>query len=225
MPEWKDVLTVLASLVASFAGAWAAFRFENHRRVTEEKKKNIGAGNRAIYGVYALWNVLEQFRKEVLEPYRGRPDAWLNLAAHAAPPIATDRFQTADLQFLLEQGQASIFAALMLEEQRFNLAIDLIRSRSDLVLNAVFPKMAAAGFGVGQAQSQDAVEEALGIDLCHKLKQITASIFQNVDEDLASLRSVYIDLRKALEGLYPGQKLLQVIFQDEAKPTNAKAPA
>jgi hypothetical protein len=225
MPEWKDVLAVLASLVASFAGAWAAFRFESHRRVEEEKKKNIGAGNRAIYGVYALWNVLEQFRKEVLEPYRGRPDAWLNLAAHPAPPIATDRFQTADLQFLLEQGQASIFAALMLEEQRFNLAIDLIRSRSDLVLNGVFPKMAAAGFGVGQTQNQDAVEKALGIDLCQKLKQITAAIFQNVDEDLASLQSVYVDLRKALEALYPGQKFLQVIFQDEAKPANAKAPA
>lgn len=225
MPEWKDVLAVLASLVASFAGAWAAFRFESQRRIAEEKRKNIGAGNRAIYGVYALWNVLEQFRKEVLEPYRGRPDAWLNLAAHPAPPIATDRFQTADLQFLLEQGQASIFAALMLEEQRFNLAIDLIRSRSDLVLNSVFPKMAAAGFGVGQAQNQDEVERALGIDLCHKLKQITGSIFQNVDEDLSSLRSVYVDLRKTLEALYPGQKFLQIIFEDEAKLADAKAPA
>lgn len=225
MPEWKDVLAVLASLVASFAGAWAAFKFESHRSEAEEQKKNIGAGNRAIYGVYALWNVLEQFRKEVLEPYRRRPDAWLNLAAHPAPPIATERFQTSDLQFLLERGQASIFAVLMLEEQRFNLAIDLIRSRSDLVLNAVFPKMAAAGFGVGHAQNQDAVEGALGIDLCHKLKQITAAIFQNVDEDLASLRSVYVDLRKALETLYPGQKFLQVIFEDEAKPGNPQALA
>lgn len=225
MPEWKDVLAALASLVASFAGAWAAFRFESQRKVAEEKKKNIGAGNRAIYGVYALWNVLEQFRKEVLEAYRGRPDAWLNLAAHPALPVATDRFQTADLQFLLEQGQASIFAALMLEEQRFNLAIDLIRSRSDLVLNGVHPKMATAGFGVGQAQNQDAVEKALGIDLCHKLHQITAAIFQNVDEDLASLRSVYVDLRKALEALYPGQKFLQVIFENEAKPANEKSPA
>lgn len=225
MPELKDVLAVLAALIASFAGAWAAFRFESHRKIAEEEKKNIGAGNRAIYGVYALWNVLEQFRKEALEPYRGRPDAWLNLAAHPAPPIATDRFQTADLQFLLEQGQASVFAALMLEEQRFNLAIDLIRSRSDLVLNGVFPKLAVAGFGVGQPQSQDAVEKALGIDLCHKLKHITTAIFQNVDEDLASLRVVYVDLRTALETLYPGQKFLQVIFQDEAKPENAKAPA
>jgi len=194
MPEWKDILATIAALVASFAGAWAAFRFESHRRVAEERKKNIGAGNRAIYGVYALWNVLEQYRKEVLEPYRGHADAWLNLAAHPAPPIATDRFQTADLQFLLERGKAGVFAALMLEEQRFNLAIDLIRTRSDLVLNGVFPKMAAAGFGVGQSQNQDAVEKVLGIDLCHKLKQVTKAIFLNVDEDLASLRSVYVDL-------------------------------
>ena len=111
----------------------------------------------------------------------------------------------------------------MLEEQRFNLSIDLIRSRSELILNAVFPKIAAAGFGVGQAQNYDAVEQALGIDLCHKLRHITAAIFQNVDDDIASLRIVYVDLRKALESIYPGQKFLQIIFEDKSKTAGPKA--
>lgn len=213
MPEWKDVLAVLGTLVASFAGAWVAFKFQAQQRKQEEIRKNVGAGNRAIYGVYALWNVLEQFRKEVMEPFRGRPDAWLNLAAHPAPPVGVDRFQAADLQFLLEKGQASAFAAVMLEEQRFHLAINLIQSRSQIVLDSVFPRMAAAGFGIGQAHVQQDVENVLGIDMCHKLRQITAAIYQNVDEDIASLRKLYGDLRKALETIYPKQKFLQVIFE------------
>lgn len=93
MPEWKDVLAALVTLVASFADAWAAFEFESRRTKREEDEKRIGAANRAIYTVYHYWNVLEQYRKEALEAYRGKADAWLNLAAHPATPTATDRFQ------------------------------------------------------------------------------------------------------------------------------------
>jgi hypothetical protein len=223
VPEWKDVLAALAALVASFAGAWAAFKLQAHDKRTEQTRRNVGSGNRAIYDVFAFWNVLEQFRKEVLQPYRNRPDAWLNLAAHPAAPIGVDRFDASSLQFLLEEGHASIFASLMLEERRFHLAIDLIRSRSELVLGTVFPRMAAAGFRVGQPQSEEDVELALGVDVCHKLRQTTAAIIQNVDEDLVSLRQLYVDLRKALQSLYPGQKFVQVDFDQPPEKANGAA--
>ncbi|EGI76939.1 hypothetical protein HGR_09204 [Hylemonella gracilis ATCC 19624] len=213
----------MVTLVASFAGAWAAFRLQAHEKNNELIRHNVGAGNRAIFDVYALWNVLEQFRKEVLEPSRGRPDAWLNLAAHPAAPVAVDRFDASALQFLLEEGHASVFASLMLEERRFHLAIDLIRSRSELVLDTVFPKMATAGFNVMQPQNETEVEQAIGLDVCHKLRQITAAIFQNVDEDLTSLRQLYVDLRTAMQALYPGRKFVQVDF--DRKPEDAGGAA
>lgn len=225
MPEWKDVLAALMSLIASFVGAWAAFKFESQRWNAEKEEKEIGAGNRAIYTVYALWSVLEQYRKDVLEPFRGRHDAWLNLAAHPVPPVATDSFHPSDLQFLLEKRQASLFAALMLEEQRFDLAMSLIRSRSDLVLNSVFPRMAEAGFGVGHARNRADIERVLGIDVCHKLQQMTNAIYQNVDENLASLRTAYIDLRKALETAYPKRKFLQIVFETDTELGNPVPPA
>jgi hypothetical protein len=182
--------------------------------------------NRAIYGVYGFWNVLEQYRKEALEPLRARPDdAWLNLAAHPTPPSATDRFLTADLQFLLENGQPSIFAALMLEQQRFDLAMGLIAGRSRLILESVFPKMAVAGFAVGKSQDLADVESALGIDLCHQLQQMTAAIYQNVDEDLASLRKVYDDLRRGLVTIYPKRKFIQIVFEVDKIEANAPTPA
>lgn len=214
MPEWKDVLAALATLIASFAGAWAAFRFESRRRKREEDEKRIGAANRAIYVVYHYWNILEQFRKEVLEPHRGRPDAWLNLAAHPATPVPTDRFLPNDLQFLLQVGQADTYVTLMLEEQRLLLALGLISARSNLVLDEVFPRMAVAGIRVGQAVQPDHVERVLGVDVTHKLKEITAALYKNVDEDLASLRAAHDKLRSTMKSLYPSKKLLQVVFED-----------
>lgn len=217
MPEYKDIAAILATLVASFAGAWAAFLLESQRRKREAIDRNVGAANRAIYTLFNLWNILEQYRKEVLEPYRSKPDAWLNLAANPTIPTGEHTFQAGELQFLLESAQASVYAALLLEEQRFAIAIDLIRTRSDLVLNQVFAKMANAGVPVGKNLAERDVENILGIDLTHKLKQITAAIYKNVDEDLASLKVQHDQLREAMKSLYPKRKSLQIVFQAPAQ--------
>ena len=73
--------------------------------------------------------------------------------------------------------------------------------------------MAAAGFAVGKNASQEDVEKALGVDLTHKLKEITSAIFKNVDEDLASLVGQHDELRAAIKQLYPKQNVLQVVFE------------
>ncbi|MDO9006657.1 MAG: hypothetical protein Q7U80_00395 [Thiobacillus sp.] len=215
MPEWKDLLAALASLIATFAGAWAAFRFESKRRNREEEEKRIGAANHAIYVIYHYWNILEQFRKEVLEPHRGQVGAWLNLAAHPAAPVATDRFHPAELQFLLQEGQPDAYVTLMLEEQRFLLAMNLIQEHSRIVLGEVFPRMARAGIAVGQALPQAHVEEVLGVDVTHKLKQITTAIYKNVDEDLPSLIAAHEKLRSTMKALFPKKKFLQVVFESD----------
>jgi hypothetical protein len=216
MPEYKDIVAVLATLVAAFAGAWGAFLLESQRRQREERDRNFGAGNRAIYTIFNLWNTLEQFRKEVLEPHRGRPDAWLNMAAQPATSVGDHRFEAGDLQFLLQGKHAPVYAALFLEEQRFELAIGLIRQRNQIVLDKVFPRMAAAGFTVGRSATEQDVVRALGIDVVHQLKMITAALYKNVDEDLASLKSRYEELRSAMVQLNPSRKPLQVVFENGA---------
>src|SRR5690242_16902591 len=142
MPEWKDILAAAATLLASFAGAWAAFALESRRRKNEETERIVGGANRALYTIFHQWNVLEQYRKEVLEPYRGKQDAWLNVAANPCTPEGDYKFEPAQLQFLLQREKPDVYVTLMLEEQRFKLAIDLIKTRSDLVLREVFPRMA-----------------------------------------------------------------------------------
>jgi hypothetical protein len=214
MPEYKDIVIILATLVAAFAGAWGAFLLENERHKREVEDRNIGAANRAIYTLFNLWNILEQYRKEVLELYRGKPDAWLKLAANPTVPTGEQTFQPGELQFLLQSSKAEVYAGLMLEEQRFAIALALIKARSLLVLDQVFPKMSAANVPVGQSLPEPEVEKILGIDLTHKLKQITAHIFKNVDEDLASLKVEHDRLHEAMKSLYPKRKILQVLFHE-----------
>lgn len=213
MLELKDIVSILATLVASFAGAWGAFLFENERRKREVEERNVGAANRAIYTLFNLWNILEQYRKEALEPCRNNSDAWLNLAANPTISVGEHKFQTDELQFLLQSSKPEVYAGLMLEEQRFAIAIGLIHARSTLVLDEVFPKMSAAKISVGEALPEVGVEEVLGIGLTHKLRVITAAIFCNVDEDFISFKAQYDQIQGAMKLIYPKRKVLKIVFK------------
>ena len=82
-----------------------------------------------------------------------------------------------------------------------------------MVLEQVFAKMASAQIPVGKNMLEADVERILGIDIAHKLKQITAAIYLNVDEDLVSLKKQYEALRTGINELYPKRKVIQIEFQ------------
>ncbi len=216
MPEFKDLLSAVVTLISAFAGAWAAFEFERCRRRDEEESRNVGAANRALYTLFNLWNVLEQFRKSIIEPCRGRHDAWLNMAATIPAKNGVSAFEAGELAFLLQTAQAPIYATLMLEEQRFAFAISLIETRSSLVLNEVFSSLAQAGMPVGSSRPVAEVERIIGIDVTRKLKVVTESLVKNVDDDLLSLVTAYEELQKAMNAIYPKRKFIKVQFGLEA---------
>lgn len=212
MPEFKDYLSAAVAMLATFSGAWLAFYLEHRRRNAEQESARVGATNRALHTLFTYWNVLEQCRKEVIEPYRGKHDAWFNMAANPstlAPPVSLD---ASALGFLLEGADAMVFAGLLLEEQRFREAYGLILQRNQIVLSEAWPRLSAAGFRVGAASTSSQVEAAIGVDVAHKLRVVTDSIVRNVDENLESLVVAHDHLRCAVKRLYPHRKLIQVQF-------------
>lgn len=207
------IVSSLATIAAAFAGAWAAFRFEDRSRRKETVDRHVAAANRALYTVFNLWNILAQFRKEVIDPVRGRADTWLNMPATVASGYGLTSFQADELAFLLQTDYAQAYTDLLLEEQRFAIAMELIRTRSQLILSRVFPRMAAAGVAVGGQLTENDIVRIVGIDTVHELKPVTESIVSHVDEDVQSLRVVHNKLRAAMKGIYPKKDILRVRFE------------
>jgi hypothetical protein len=81
----RGLLTGLTPLVASFAGAWSAFMLARYQRKRDKIESDVAAGNRALFTLTVMYNELRQYQKEVVEPYRGKHDAWLNL--HMTKPL------------------------------------------------------------------------------------------------------------------------------------------
>ena len=211
----NHLLNLLTTLANVFTGAWAAFRYQEFRQINEVVDKNIAASNRALYTLFNLWNIQRQYQKEVIEPERGKPDVWLNMSATLTYSFGLTAFQANELSFLLQTPHAQIYADLMLEEQRFQGAMNMIELRSGILLNQVSPRLSAAGVVVGTPLPEPDLNTLLGIDIVHKLKGITEGIIGNIDENVISLKAVHDNLRSAFEALYPDREIVEIRFDEE----------
>lgn len=201
----------LSALLGTFVGAYTAFHFERREKQREVEEKNVGAINRGLYTIYRMWNLLRQYQRDHLEEVRDQPDRWLNLTSHPLTAHAQIQFEAGELSFLLTSA-GNVFANIMLEEQRFKLAVGLIEQRTKLMLTEVFPRMERANVGVGQQLVRAEVERIIGIGRIHQLRQFTDQVFEFVDTDVASLEATFAELRAEGERLYPKGKFIRVDF-------------
>lgn len=209
------ILGPSATLLAAFVGAWLAFELQNRKQEREEKKNQISAVNRALYMIYDMWNVLIQYQDEVINQIRGMPDDWLNMSASLEGQFHEVHFSAKDLVFLLETKYADLYARILLEEQRYTIAMGLIKTRSRMIYNQLHPRMENLGFKVGEALDLEEVEKGLGPDITNKLRQMTEGIIKNVDEDVASLKALYDDFRNSMMDFFETDKLLKIEFGTE----------
>jgi hypothetical protein len=213
--EQFNLLDPIATVAAAFAGAWLAFYLERSHKAQEEVKRRVGAANRAIYTLYNIWNIQEQYRKEIVEPYRGRPDAWLNMAATIPASYGISTFEAGELSFLLE-SKPDVYTSLLLEEQRFALAMQLIKTRSDVMLGQAWPRINRVGIGIGQpllTSPGQTPEQVIGADIVQQLRVYTDSLVKNIDENLTSLVSLHNVVRAAMADLHPLARFIRVDFQ------------
>jgi hypothetical protein len=218
----SELIDSITTLVAAFAGAWFAFRFERKHKEADEVRRRVGAVNRALYTLMSQWSAMVQIRQEVIDPHRGRRDAWLNMAATVPGRHERISLEAGELSFLLEiDGQ--VYAEILLEEQRYNSAVHILEVRSNIILNEVWPRLAQAGVGIGAKRDEAEVERIIGRDATRKLKVIGEGLVRNVDENLKTLVAAYERLRAAVKKAYPKEKLINVEFVE--KPPGGAAAA
>jgi hypothetical protein len=123
--------------VASFADASFAFLYARYQRTQDKTESNVAAGNRALFTLTVMYNELRQHQLEIVEPYRGKPDAWLNM--HLSKPLKENlSFEMKELSFMMP-AKASTFQQLFLEEERFRTAAYLVEEHRRLILSAAWP--------------------------------------------------------------------------------------
>lgn len=208
-----DLLEPITTLVAAFAGAWAAFLFESRKRKSEELERYRNSANQALATLSNMWNIMFQYHRTVVHPILGCVDAWLNMAATPLVHYGLSEFDSKSLSFLIDVGEPQVFMEITLEEQRFWGTIHLIEERNAVLLNAVYPAMSSAKLAVNSQLEELHLISIIGIDATQRLRNLTPAIAEQVKSNCASHVTAFQALRQTMKKLYPDMKFLSAEFK------------
>ena len=208
-----DLIEPITTLVAAFAGAWAAFLFESRKRKKEEREKQRSAANQALVTLVNMWNIMFEYHENIIRPILGRDDAWLNMAATPPAHYGLCEFDAKSLSFLIDIGEPQVFMELTLEEQRFWGTVRVIEERNDVLLNAVHPAMSSAKVPVNSQLDEPHLISIIGIDAAQRLKNFTPAITNQVIKNCGSHIGAFQNLRETMKRLYPEAKFLSSEFK------------
>ena len=83
-----DYLVALVTLLATFSGAWYAFRLNNKKEELAQTERNIKAGNLAIFGLMQMHQDLLNYQKQIIDPVRNKQGRSIEMPP--SPPIISN---------------------------------------------------------------------------------------------------------------------------------------
>jgi hypothetical protein len=215
--DWSSLILYISTTVLSaFAGTSAAFYLERSKKEDEEKKKELSAGNRAIFLISQQYNILNTLKNQLIEPYKDNPGAWVNIPA-VLPRCHDDlRFDVAALEFLLDSSNPNILGELLVAEQRFLEAIKTVNERSILHRDRLQSQIAALKYERGTYVLPGELEAGLDKEVVGGLKTLTAALIEHVNEGMEGLTNVYRKLADHLSMMFPGKRIIKLKLPEDA---------
>lgn len=219
---------LLLALIGTFVGAYLAFALEKRDRARTEKNEKVAQGNLALFTLWQMWEVLNQYKKDIIDNAPKDSGQWLNMAATPHEQDHDLRFDPVKLYFLFEGKDLNILPQLVLEQRRFYNAIILINQRSDLMLKRIWPRLSDNGIQMSrQVYEEQQIHDIIGPGLLAEAKLLAPSLINNITEDLFSFRETFHKLRTQLIEQFPNSTFRNVRFETEPvreTPTQKKEP-
>lgn len=201
-----EVLLAIASaattLVAAFYGAKFAFDFQNSKNDQEQAKIDVRNANLAIVNLLASHRHLASFKEYFVDSKIDDHDRHFSiLPLMGIMPRVT--VEVDKLSFLMETKNPSIIHGLALAIIDINLAIDLIRARSDFHTSEYQPRMEALEQSILSARCVGEVETLVGPRITKTLKHFTDSMIVYLDNSLKIIPETIQNLHLATKEIYP----------------------
>lgn len=211
--HWDVLFTsyvpALATLVAAFYGAKYAFDFQRKKEEADKKKKDLVSANIASFNLMRMANSLLVIRKQVIDPFRGKPTAFLEIPALLHTIEEDIRINAESLYFLLETKERNLLPEIIVEERRYVTAIHSINERSTLHRNEIQPLLESAGVKQGGEYSREQLKQALGERMFITINMATDQVITHVDETISSIQAVSNKFADCMKIMYPDEYVMR----------------
>jgi hypothetical protein len=213
----------LATLVAGFGGAWAAFRLQERKNADRQKVREMQAINQLMLILTRQVSFLKIYQTDYIEQYREVAGRHLSIGPVDVEEPVWGKVNFQELSFLADGSAAALLHDLWLVEQDFLQAVSFIKRRSQFHLDVLQPKMAKWWAPSGD-YSQEELEKNLGRYICKSMESLTNMMILTVDKAIESNLKVADVTHKRLSEKFPDQKFIRFQMASEEE-LAAKAKA
>ncbi len=206
----ETLVTGLVTLVAAFAGSWYAFRLTDRERERQTVREQVAAVNRAQFVLIQQFNALKQIQSQTIEPVRQHPGRFIAMRALLPIRGASSLIDADSLSFLLETDDRELPFRMLIEQQRFETAVQALNERSRLHLDVLQPMLAAAGIKEGIGYSRANIVKALGEELVLRLERATDEAIEQVDITIKSCPALVETFYAAMKARFPNHTIIRL---------------
>lgn len=216
--HWETIISsLIAATLGAVSGAFAAFRLEERRRKGEQVAVLVSNGNRTLIDLFAIWNNLVQYRRDVIADVEDEDPAehWYRLKPTIVPYTAENLLDPSRYEFLLGTDGSQIAADILMELQRYSLFLWQVQERSRIMRELVRPRWEKAQLGMQRPPTHNEIIDVTGPNYYSELSDMTTNIKNFIEEDIESSKGCFDRLREHLVARFPGQKF--IAFNDQTE--------
>jgi len=206
--SFKDYLPAIATLIAAFLGARYAYILNLAKEQRDEKKKNIVAGNLAVFNLIRMLNVLLDYQNQIIAPVRDKPLAFIEMQPTLHLLEDDINLDLNQLSFLLNSGDPNLLGELAAEKSKFKRTLDTINERSQHHIDRLQPIAEKYGMREKESYTLSQFEETLGPQLFVTMRQSTKEIIESVDSTILSIQIACGKLTSVLKKIFPNETII-----------------
>lgn len=216
---WAGIISPMTTLLAVFAGAWFAFLLQNKREKKKETNTNVAALNKVQINLIQQLNMLTNFNKTYVQPYKDHSITWIAIPANPHIDYSKLQIDSGSLFFLVENNSSNLISNILLVEEKFQMVINLINLRSKVHVDRLQPKLEEIGFKEGEnfAKSIKEVEKLLGVRLVSELKKLTKDVISFTEDAIQSHEEIIKEIKTTGTRLFPKKRVLSFEYHNNDK--------
>ncbi len=214
---FTSYVPALATLLAAYFGAKYAFDFQRNKEIENTKRKNIVNGNVVIFNILRMINNLLNFQKQIIDPVRRKPSAFLEMSPTTQLPKEDISIDLNSIYYILETEDRNLLGEISVELSKYQKALDAINERSIIHIHEVQPTLEKAAIVQGGDYHPEQIEAALGNRLYVTMHEATKQVIEHVDNTLLSLQRVGSKLTQSLKKQFPGETIISISIPEQGE--------
>jgi|ERR1035437_1441072 hypothetical protein len=179
--ELKDFLPFATSLFGAFFGALGAYLVGRFKEKRDENKRRHTALLATQYALFSQWNVVEDMRKNFLEPFRKDPQRHLKQLQYLRV-VGELNVPFEELTFIIDSKEPNLLQEIHIAEKRFTSSTDLLNELNQKRLE-IQDKYPPKNFDMTTGRGEIDVPRYE----IYRLKALTDLLYDEVDKALPDL--------------------------------------